>query len=155
YEIVDGNADNDPGGTLDAIMQRHSVELLAVSVMPGPQMVSAIPLCRDFRTKYPHVPIVWGGYFPTLYPDAALNTRYVDFVVRGQGEDTFTELRHALRECSDLSRIAGLSYKDQFGLHRHNRDREIRSPGDYPWMPYHRLRNPEKYIARTFLGRRT
>jgi len=155
YEIVDGNADNDPGGTLDAIMRSHSVEMLAVSVMPGPQMVAAIPLCRDFRARYPHVPIVWGGYFPTLYPDAALNTRYVDFVVRGQGEDTFTELRQALRERSDLSRIAGISYKDQFGLHRHNRDREIRSPGDYPWMPYHRLRNPEKYIARTFLGRRT
>jgi radical SAM superfamily enzyme YgiQ (UPF0313 family) len=157
YEIVDGNADPDPAATLDRIAREHSIELVAVSVMPGPQMVAAIPLCRDFRAKYPRVPIVWGGYFPTLYPDAALNAPYVDFVVRGQGEDTFTELRELLRnrDRNGAEKIAGLSYKDAFGLHRHNQDREIRSPGDFPCPPYHRLREPEKYIARTFLGRRT
>jgi len=31
------------------------------------------------------VPIVWGGYFPSLYTDASLNAGYVDFVVKGQG----------------------------------------------------------------------
>ena len=51
--------------------------------------------------------------------------------------------------------IAGVAYRDQFGLHVHTKDRGIRSPGDFPWMPYHRLRNPEKYIAQTFLGNRT
>ena len=70
--------------------------MLAVTVMPGPQMVAAIPLCRAFRRSTP-VPIVWGGYFPSLYPDAALNAKYVDFVVRGQGEETFIELLAALR----------------------------------------------------------
>lgn len=155
YEIVDGNADPDPGDTLDRIMREKPARMLAVSVMPGPQMVAAIPLCRNFRARYPHVPIVWGGYFSSLYPDAALNARYVDYVVRGQGEDTFRELRAALLEGSGVEGIRGLSFKDRFGLHRHNPERPIRSPGEFPWMPYHRLRDPEKYIARTFLGRRT
>jgi anaerobic magnesium-protoporphyrin IX monomethyl ester cyclase len=155
YEIVDGNVDPDPTATLERIMRERPAELLAVSVMPGPQMVSAIPICREFRARRPQVPIVWGGYFPTLYPDAALNAPYVDFAVRGQGEDTFSELVRALREGRDFAGIAGLSYRDQFGLHRHNPDRAIRSPGDFAWMPYHRLRDPEQYIARTFLGKRT
>jgi hypothetical protein len=89
YEIVDGNVDPRPGETLDRLMKQDRAELLAVSVMPGPQMVAAIPLCRGFREKYPGVPIVWGGYFPSLYPDAALRAEYVDFVARAQGELTF------------------------------------------------------------------
>ena len=75
YTIVDGNADPDPQDTLDRLAKQGNVTLLAVSVMPGPQMVAAIPLCREFRKKYPGIPIVWGGYFPSLYTDAALNAR--------------------------------------------------------------------------------
>ena len=67
YVIIDGNVDPDPQQTLDRVMRETPAELLAVSVMPGPQMVAALPLCRKFREDYPEVPIVWGGYFPSLY----------------------------------------------------------------------------------------
>jgi anaerobic magnesium-protoporphyrin IX monomethyl ester cyclase len=156
YSIVDGNIESDASATIDSLMREHPVEMLAVSVMPGPQMVAAMQISRQFRARYPKVPIVWGGYFPSLYPDAALNTKYVDVAVRGQGEDTFPELLRAMREGTrDFRSIPGVSYKDQFGLHVHTRDRAIRSPGEFPGMPYHRLREPHKYIARTFLGART
>src|SRR5580658_5321119 len=155
YVIVDGNADPHPERTLDRIMQETGAELLAVSVMPGPQMAAAVPLCQDFRRKYPQVPVVWGGYFPSLYADATLNTRYVDFAVRGQGEDTLLELLAALRGSGKFSGIRGLSYKDDFGLRVHNPDRPLKSLDEFPWPPYHRLVDPEKYILPTFLGRRT
>ncbi len=159
YVLVDGNIDADPWASMQrAVRQGEAegspVELLAVSVMPGPQMAAAIPLCRAFREAYPAVPIVWGGYFPSLYPDAALNAAYVDFAVRGQGEDTFLELLAALRGGRDFTKIRGLSFKDGFGLHVHNPERPLRAPDEYPWYPYHRL-EAEKYIARTFLGSRT
>ncbi|HEY2019101.1 MAG TPA: radical SAM protein [Bryobacteraceae bacterium] len=154
YQIVDGNADPDPMGTIDAIMAAKRVELLGVSVMPGPQLLSAVPLCRAFREKYPRVPIVWGGYFASLYAEAALNAKYVDFVVKGQGEDTLLELIDALRGSRDFSKVRGLAFKDQFGLHVHTAERPLKAPDDFPWPPYHRL-DPAKYIARTFLGSRT
>ena len=68
YEIVDGNVDPDPWESLRRLMRHKTAELLAVSVMPGPQMKAAIPLCRAFREEYPSVPIVWGGYFPVSLP---------------------------------------------------------------------------------------
>jgi radical SAM superfamily enzyme YgiQ (UPF0313 family) len=154
YAIVDGNVDTDPLGSLDRIAAEHSIELLAVSVMPGPQTASAVPLCRQFRAKYPKVPILWGGYFPSLYTDATLNAEYVDFAVRGQGQDTFLELLEALSGHRDLSSIAGLSFKEQDGSHVHNAERALRSPDDYPWLPYHRL-DPANYVLPTFLGSRT
>jgi len=58
----------------------------------GPQMVAAMETCREIRKLRPQVKIVWGGYFPSLYPDTTLNAKYVDYVVRGQGEDTLLEL---------------------------------------------------------------
>lgn len=155
YEIVDGNLDPQPARTLDRLANERDVELLAVSVMPGPQMTAAIPLCREFRKLHPQIPIVWGGYFASLYPDAALNSAYVDFVVRGQGEGTFLEVISELRGSRQFARIKGLSFKDAFGLHVHNAERPLRSPNDFPWLPYHRLVAPEKYIQPTFLGRRT
>ncbi len=155
YVIVDGNLDPHPERTIDRIMGEHRVELLAVSVMPGPQMVAAIQLCKHFRAKFESVPIVWGGYFPSLYTDAALNANYVDFVVKGQGEETFPELLAALRGDRKFSAISGLSWKDVFGLHVHNTMRPLRSPNDFPTLPYHKLQSVERYLLPTFLGRRT
>src|SRR5437763_10669441 len=85
YRIVDGNADPHPERTLERIARETPVALLAVSVMPGPQMVAAAALCRQFRRRDPQVPIDWGGYFPSLFPDTCLRAEYLDFVVRGQG----------------------------------------------------------------------
>ncbi len=155
YAIVDGNLDPHPERTLERIASEHPVELVAVSVMPGPQMVAAIPLCRAFRAKHPSIPIVWGGYFPSLYTDTTLNANYVDFVVKGQGDETFPELLDALRGGRKLSSVAGLSYTDQFGLHVHNPMRPLQSPDKYPMLPYHKLPEVEKYLLPTYLGRRT
>ena len=154
YVIIDGNVDPDPGATLDRVMRETPAELLAVSVMPGPQMASAIPLCREFRGKYPDVPVVWGGYSPSLYPEAVLNAGYVDFAVIGQGEDTFVELIQALRAGGDVSPIQGLAYTDGAGKCVRNPERPFRSPNDFPCLPYHRI-DAAKYILPTFLGSRT
>ena len=154
YEIVDGNVDPDPLATIEALALRGKIEMLGVSVMPGPQLRAAIPVCRAFRERHPRVPIVWGGYFPSLYTEASLNAKYVDYVVKGQGEDTLIELIDALRGGRDVSRIRGLAYKDPFGFHVYTPERPLKSPDDFPWLPYHRL-DASKYIARTFLGSRT
>ncbi|MEI9974052.1 MAG: hypothetical protein WDO73_19575 [Ignavibacteriota bacterium] len=61
YEIVDGNVDPDPGATLDALVANRQVEMLGVSVMPGPQLLQAVAVCRAFREKHPRIPIVWGA----------------------------------------------------------------------------------------------
>jgi len=154
YVIVDGNLDTQPGATMDRIATEHQVELLAVSVMPGPQMVAAIALCREFRQKHPKVPIVWGGYFASNYTRAVLNAEYVDFAVRGQGEQTFLELLEAIRGKRDFKSILGLSYKDSDRIQQNNPERPMRKLDDFPWYPYHRI-PAEKYVLPTFLGRRT
>ena len=105
-------------------------------------------------SRFPHLPIVWGGYFATNYTAAVLNADYVDYAVRGQGEQTFLDLLEAIRGRRDFKSINGLSYKDSDGIVRQNPERPMRSPDDFPWYPYHRI-PAEKYLLPTFLGRRT
>jgi radical SAM superfamily enzyme YgiQ (UPF0313 family) len=155
YVIVDGNLDPRPQDALERIAAETEIELLAVTVMPGPQMVAAIELSKEFRRKHPLVPIVWGGYFPSLYTDATLNAGYVDFAVRGQGEDAFLELLQALRTDRKFDGIRNLSFKNDFGMHVHNQQRQLRSLDEFPWLPYHRLQQIDSYLPPTFLGRRT
>jgi len=154
FAIVDGNLDPHPTETLLGLLRDNSVELLAVTVMPGPQTVGAVASCREVRRLFPTVPIVWGGYFATNYTQAALNASYVDFAVRGQGEQTFLELLEAIRGQREVKTIRGLSYKEPDGTQRTNPERPIGKLDDFPWYPYHRIA-AQKYVLPTFLGRRT
>jgi len=154
YAIVDGNLDPRPTETLAGLLSENPVELLAVTVMPGPQTRSAVESCREVRARFPKVPIVWGGYFPSNYTEAALNADYVDFAVRGQGEDTLLELIDAIRGKRAIESIQGLSYREREGKYRHNSERPIKTLDSFPWYPYHRI-PADRYLLPTFLGRRT
>jgi anaerobic magnesium-protoporphyrin IX monomethyl ester cyclase len=154
YTIVDGNLDENPVATILELIASHNVELFGVTVMPGPQMVAAMAASREVRRLHSKIPVVWGGYFPSIYTAATLNARYVDYVVRGQGEDTLLELIDALRGQRPFEGILGLSYKDMFGLHRHNPERLMKRPDAFPWSPFHRL-PVEKYLRPSFFGKRT
>ena len=154
YAIVDGNLDPHPTESLVKLIEERSVELLAVTVMPGPQTVGAVASCREIRARFPKLPIVWGGYFPSNYTSAALNADYVDYAVRGQGEQTFLDLLEAVRGGRALQDIPGLSFKNPDGAVQHNPERPMRILDDFPVYPYHRL-PVERYLLPTFLGRRT
>lgn len=153
YTIVDGNLDPNPTNTIAQVMHERPVELLATTVMPGPQTVGAVASCRELRARFPQVPIVWGGYFASNYTAAALNTPYVDYAIRGQGEQTFLELIEAIRGQRDCKSILGLSHKQDGKVHN-NPERPMNRPDAFPSFPYHRI-PAEKYLLPTFLGRRT
>jgi radical SAM superfamily enzyme YgiQ (UPF0313 family) len=153
YAIVDGNLDDNAVETILSLMQNHKVEMLGVTVMPGPQMAAAVESCREIRRLMPEIPIVWGGYFPSLYPEASLNANYVDYVVRGQGEDTLLELLEAIRGQRSLSSIRGISYMES-GKYQKNPERVFKGPDAFPWSPFHRL-PVERYLRPSYFGKRT
>jgi radical SAM superfamily enzyme YgiQ (UPF0313 family) len=94
--IIDGNVDRDFVATTLRKLGGGSVDAVGVSVMGGPQLRTAIEVSRAIRAGFPAIPIIWGGHFPTICATAALNTPYVDYAIRGQGEATLCELLDAL-----------------------------------------------------------
>jgi radical SAM superfamily enzyme YgiQ (UPF0313 family) len=158
WEIVDGNLPD--VDALEAasrwIREREGgpdpVRCVAMTVMPGPQLVSAVPLAAAIRARHPDVPIVWGGNFPSLYPAPVLAAPYVDWVVRGQGEHTMVELLDVLAGQRDPATVEGLAYRDGERVHL-GRERTWVGPDELPAPPYHKVAVGD-YLRPTFLGRR-
>ena len=152
--IVDGNFEDDAVASVLAAFGVERPALVGVTVMPGPQVAPAIAVSRAVRERHPGVPIVWGGYFPTLYADAALAAPYVDVAVRGPGEATLVELLDALATRRALDSVAGISWKDGGRVVR-NADRPPGPPDALPPLPYDLLGDVGRFLQPTFLGRRT
>ena len=154
YEIVDGNLDPDAiAHAVQAASRPHCV-LAGVTVMPGPQVAPAIEISTAIRAARPDLPIAWGGYFPTLYPDAAINAPYVDYVIRGEGERTIVELLERLSDSDAARGVAGLTWKSR-GETVHNPARKFQPPDAYPPLPYHRVGDVARYLRPSFMGSRT
>jgi anaerobic magnesium-protoporphyrin IX monomethyl ester cyclase len=104
--MIDGNVDRDFVATAVRAADEGRVDAVGVTVMGGPQLSSAIAVSKAIRAQRPALPIIWGGAFPTVCPDAALRAPYVDYAVRGQGETTFVELLDALGARQHVRRSA-------------------------------------------------
>jgi radical SAM superfamily enzyme YgiQ (UPF0313 family) len=155
--IVDGNVDRDFVSTTLRALETGSVDAVGVSVMGGPQLRTGIAVSKAIRARFPQTPIIWGGHFPTICAEPSLQAPYVDYAVRGQGEETLTELLDAHFEGAGAGRLAaipGLSWRSGEGV-VHNRNRAFSTAGLARALPYERLGNPRRYIARTYLGHRT
>ncbi len=152
--LIDGNV-RDAVVQAEAAVRAQEFSAAGITVMGGPQVATAIEVSRALRALAPNLPIVWGGYFPTLYPDVALNSDYVDYVVRGQGEDSMRELLATFANGKPAPQgIAGLSYRHD-GVVVHNPERKFTTRHIAPQLPYDLLPDPRSYLVKTFLGNRT
>jgi anaerobic magnesium-protoporphyrin IX monomethyl ester cyclase len=110
--------------TVTRLVREQAPDLVGLSIMTF-QRRTALRLIALVRALAPGVPIVVGGYDPSLAPEAYTDPAAgVDFVVRGEGELTFRALVRALEAGSGLGGIAGLSYRQGDGF-LHNPDRPV------------------------------
>jgi len=92
-------------------------------------------LCKAYKKKY-ETPIVLGGIHPTFRTDAMFKLCGVDYIVRGEGEETFLELLNTINKGSDVSNVKGLSYKYKDNIY-HNPDRPlIKDLSNLPFPAY-------------------
>jgi len=86
-----------------------------------------LAICDDYKRVSPQTSIILGG--PEVSYDAdeiLLSHPGVDFIIRGEGEESLAELLAALPRRSGFERISGLSYRNQDAI-VHNPHRA--------WMP--------------------
>lgn len=154
--IIDGNIDRDFIATALCRIGEESVDAVGITVMGGPQLPTAIAVSKAIRSRHPNVPIIWGGYYPTICATPSITAPYVDYVVRGQGEETLAELLGEILagQRNGLAAISGLSWKRTDEV-VHNRDRPFSAARLATMLPFEKLDNPSQYLSKTYLGRRT
>src|SRR5205085_979347 len=114
------------------------------------QRATALKVARLVKTLQPGVRIVVGGYDPTLAPDAYQRCPDIDFIVRGEGEETFSDLLRALEHRTSPADVPGLSYRDGAAFVQ-NRPRPIANlSGNAIRLPN---RDSRVLAGYTFMGR--
>lgn len=115
-------------------------DVVGIGCMTGHQIRYGLEFAAHARTQNPSLPIIWGGVHPTLYPEQTCRHDLVDFVVRGEGEESLYRLLEALNGKSPLSTVDGLSWKED-GAVRHNPDRKpIAALDSLPFPAYDLVR---------------
>ena len=105
--IVDGRLEADPVATV--VGQTRGALCFGVTVLTGRPIVDALRVTRAVRAAWPEVRIVWGGWHPSLFPEACLREAGVDAVVVGQGEVAFAEVLDRCAAGADLTGIPGVA----------------------------------------------
>ena len=96
YEIV----------LLDAMIEENYIEKVleacdgalcfASSCILGYQVYDGYVVAQAVRERYPDLPIIWGGWFPSVIPEMYLEANVADAVCIGQGEIAFLEIVQAI-----------------------------------------------------------
>jgi radical SAM superfamily enzyme YgiQ (UPF0313 family) len=114
---------------------RRGPLLIGLSTMTCYQIKNTLRLAKLARKINPDIPLVWGGTHPSMCADQTLESELVDFVVKGEGEQTLLELAHALQNGkTEFSDIDGLGWKKN-GINTLNKDRGFLNIEDLPF-PY-------------------
>ncbi len=125
--------------------------------MPGPQLKQAIPISKKIRELYPHIKIIWGGYFPSNQSKVVLESGFVDFVINGPGDKSFPSLLSALENNTPYEFIGNLIYKSGDQIIKTRKD-ELYDQDNLPPLPYGKLNSfypVRKYLGKTYLGTKT
>ncbi|MBU1088033.1 MAG: B12-binding domain-containing radical SAM protein [Candidatus Omnitrophica bacterium] len=101
---------------------------------------------ENFKAK-----IVLGNIHASLFADQLLKEDKADIIVRGEGEDTFSELVHCLAKEDDYSGIKGISYSQDDKI-IHNPDRNTFVDLDKNSFPNWDLLPYQKYNSVPLLG---
>jgi anaerobic magnesium-protoporphyrin IX monomethyl ester cyclase len=88
--IVDGRLEKDPIGAV--VAASRGAVCVGVTVLTGAPIHDALAVSRAIKSTYPAMPIVWGGWHPSLFASECLDEPTVGIVVSGQGEDTFRNI---------------------------------------------------------------
>lgn len=85
--IVDGRLDS-----RQTLMDHLEDALcLGITVLTGAPLRDALAVTRAALARFPELPIVWGGWHPSLFPEMCVGEPGVTAAVTGQGEETFFE----------------------------------------------------------------
>lgn len=157
YVFVDGNLEKDCWSKINSYLLTGEFRYFAVTVMPGIQLRQAIPFSKKVKELFPDIKIIWGGYFPSNQYKVCLESGFVDFIINGPGDEAFPQLIDALEKNTDYSSINNLIFRKENQIIKTHKS-DLIDQDTLPPLPYDYLNQfypIDKYLGKTFLGRKT
>lgn len=120
-------------------LKQITPDVIGISTLTS-KFQNVVDIARICKEHMPATPVMIGGHFGTFNHDKILNKYHdIDFVVRGEGEETTVELVQELEKSSpNFHPIKGLSYRDN-GRLQINEDRSFLTDLDILPFPAYEL----------------
>jgi len=125
-----------PNDEQEVLKHLDGAVCVGISSITGFQIKRGIAMARKVRAMNPEVPIVWGGYHPSLFPEQCCESTACDIVCVGQGDETFKEIVESLVAGKPPADVQGVAYWTPEGTIV-NEPRPLTNINDVPPAPYH------------------
>jgi anaerobic magnesium-protoporphyrin IX monomethyl ester cyclase len=125
YEVVTIDARLDPDAEKTVLSHIEGALCIGITVLTGAPISDALQISRAVKRARPSVPVVWGGWHPSMFARECLLEPSVDITVRGQGEETFAEIVQRLAEGRSLEGCAGCTVRLSDGTIHENPARSL------------------------------
>jgi anaerobic magnesium-protoporphyrin IX monomethyl ester cyclase len=121
------------------LIMKHKDEInnalcVGISTITGTYIKDSLEVAESIRYINHKVPIIWGGWHPSLKPEQTLKNEYVDKVVVGQGEQAFHDVVENIKNGNKMENIITYKY-----THKKN----------FPFYNLDVIKNMEGYITRS------
>lgn len=131
--IIDGRLEDDPLPKIFSALE--GAICFGVTVLTGGPIKDALNVSRAVKNKFQNIPVVWGGWHPSLFPAETLVEKSIDIIVRGQGEISFLELLERLTKKESLNGLQGICFKEN-GAIQMNMERHLADINSFPAFNY-------------------
>lgn len=108
--IIDQTIEDDYVGVV--LREVRDALCLGISIITGPMIRGAVEVGRAVKAAFPHLPVVLGGWHPSILPEQTLAADFVDVVALKQGEMTLLDLVRAFEDGTELGKVSGILWKD-------------------------------------------
>ncbi|MCG8605828.1 B12-binding domain-containing radical SAM protein [bacterium] len=154
--IIDGRLNADPV----QVLEQHvpGALCLGMSVLTGRPISDALRVARQVKAMRPDLPVIWGGWHPSLFPKECLEDPAIDITVQAQGEDTFSEIVEKLSHGQSVSGVKGCAFREGRQVIQNSprpiQDMNAFAPVNFDLIPvteYYRLKKEKQldYISST------
>jgi anaerobic magnesium-protoporphyrin IX monomethyl ester cyclase len=111
FEVITVDARLDPDAESTVLAHAKDALCLGVTVLTGAPISDALRVSRAVKKARAALPVVWGGWHPSMFAVECLQEPSVDVTVQGQGEETFAEIVQRLAAGRSLQDCAGCTVR--------------------------------------------
>jgi len=125
-------------GWIDRLKHALSGDVLAAAItsLTGDQLYYGSLIAKQIKKFNKDIKIIWGGIHPSSSANQMLKEDFVDFVIIGEGEDTFPAIIESLAENKDLSSVDSIGYKLSSGAIKINPTGKLLDVNELEELPY-------------------
>jgi anaerobic magnesium-protoporphyrin IX monomethyl ester cyclase len=131
---------------LKEIIKKSDPDLVGVSVMFSNQNKSAVEVYRCIKEIDKNIIVVAGGAHPSVLPEETLHDPNVDFVILGEGEESFKDVIRYFEGKFSAEFFDGVGYKKNNEIFIKPKTKFIQDLDNIPFPAWH-LMQVEKYFG--------